>query len=144
MMESCAYFCALGTPFERELPREVSLLRNTAALTARRWKLCALNTEGAARLGELFLRCDTLLLPEGVCPGGVRARQVVSYGLGGRNTLTLSSMDTRLMLSVQRQLTDLRGETVEVQEIALPDDWQRWEKPQMLALAGVCLLCGGL
>ena len=79
-----------------------------------------------------------------MCPGGVRARQVVSYGLGGRNTLTLSSMDTRLMLSVQRQLTDLRGETVEVQEIALPDDWQRWEKPQMLALAGVCLLCGGL
>ena len=87
---------------------------------------------------------DTLLLPEGVCPGGVRARQVVSYGLGGRNTLTLSSMDTHLMLSVQRQLTDLRGETVEVQEIALPDDWQRWEKPQMLALAGVCLLCGAL
>ncbi len=143
-MESCAYFCALGTPFERALPREISLLRDGAALSARRWKLCVLNTEGAARLGERSVRCDTLLLPEGVCPGGVRARQVVSYGLGGRNTLTLSSMDTRLMLSVQRQLTDLRGETVEVQEIALPDDWQRWEKPQMLALAGVCLLCGAL
>ena len=143
-METCAYFCALGTPFERALPREISLLRDGAALSARRWKLCVLNTEGAARLGERSVRCDTLLLPEGVCPGGVRARQVVSYGLGGRNTLTLSSMDTRLMLSVQRQLTDLRGETVEVQEIALPDDWQRWEKPQMLALAGMCLLCGGL
>ena len=143
-METCAYFCALGTPFERALPREISLLRDGAALSARRWKLCVLNTEGAARLGERSVRCDTLLLPEGVCPGGVRARQVVSYGLGGRNTLTLSSMDTRLMLSVQRQLTDLRGETVEVQEIALPDDWQRWEKPQMLALAGVCLLCGAL
>lgn len=143
-METCAYFCALGTPFERALPREISLLRDGAALSARRWKLCVLNTEGAARLGERSVRCDTLLLPEGVCPGGVRARQVVSYGLGGRNTLTLSSMDTRLMLSVQRQLTDLRGETVEVQEIALPDAWQRWEKPQMLALAGMCLLCGGL
>ena len=143
-MESCAYFYALGPPFERALPREISLLRAGAALSARRWKLCVLNTEGAARLGERSVRCDTLLLPEGVCPGGVRARQVVSYGLGGRNTLTLSSMDTRLMLSVQRQLTDLRGETVEVQEIALPDDWQRWEKPQMLALAGVCLLCGAL
>ena len=143
-METCAYFCALGTPFERALPREISLLRDGAALSARRWKLCVLNTEGAARLGERSVRCDTLLLPEGVCPGGVRARQVVSYGLGGRNTLTLSSMDTRLMLSVQRQLTDLRGETVEVQEIALPDAWQRWEKPQMLALAGVCLLCGAL
>ena len=143
-METCAYFCALGTPFERALPREIRLLRDGAALSARRWKLCVLNTEGAARLGERSVRCDTLLLPEGVCPGGVRARQVVSYGLGGRNTLTLSSMDTRLMLSVQRQLTDLRGETVEVQEIALPDAWQRWEKPQMLALAGMCLLCGGL
>lgn len=143
-MESCAYFYALGTPFERALPREISLLRDGAALSTRRWKLCVLNTEGAARLGERSVRCDTLLLPEGVCPGGVRARQVVSYGLGGRNTLTLSSMDTHLMLSVQRQLTDLRGETVEVQEIALPDDWQRWEKPQMLALAGVCLLCGAL
>lgn len=143
-MESCAYFCALGTPFERALPREVSLVRSSAALTARRWRLCALNTEGAARLGGLALRCDTLLLPEGVCPAGVRARQVVSYGLGGRNTLTLSSMDAPLLLSVQRELTDLRGESVEVQEIALPDAWRRWETTQLLALAGIWLLRGGL
>ena len=143
-MESCAYFCTLGTPFERELPREVAALRDVSKLTARRWRLCALNGEGARRLGGQLLRCDTLLLPEGVCPEGVRARQVISYGLGARNTLTLSSMDTRLLLSVQRQLENLRGEEVEVQEIALPGGWQRWETPQILLLAGVRLLCGGL
>lgn len=142
-MESCAYFYAMHTPLERELPREVAAVRDIAALTARRWRLCALNGEGALRLGGQSLRCDTLLLPEGVCPEGVRARQVVSYGLGGRNTLTLSSMDTHPLLSVQRAFENLRGETVEVQEISLPEDWMRFEKTQIPALAGICLLCGG-
>lgn len=143
-METCAYFYALHTPFERELPREVMTVRDMEVLTARRWRLCALNREGAARLSDRLLRCDTLLLPEGVCPDGVRTKQVVSYGLGPRNTLTLSSMDSRLLLSVQRELTNLRGETVEVQELLLPEDWTRFEKAQMLALAGICLLCGEL
>ena len=142
-MESCAYFYAMRTPFEKELPREVAAVRDMSVLTARRWRMCALNAEGALRLGERPLRCDTLLLPEGVCPEGVRARQVVSYGLGARNTLTLSSMDNRPMLSVQRQLENLRGERVDVQEIALPEAWVRFEKIQILALAGICLLCGG-
>lgn len=141
-MESCAYFYAMHTPLEKGLPREVAAVRDMAALTARRWRLCALNAEGARRLGEQSLRCDTLLLPEGVCPAGVRAKQVVSYGLGGRNTLTLSSMDTRPLLSVQRAFANLRGETVEMQEIALPEDWVRFEKTQILALAGIRLLCG--
>ena len=143
-MESCAYFCALGTPFERELPREVAVLRDVSKLTARRWRLCALNGEGARRLNGQLLRCDTLLLPEGVCPEAVRARQVVSYGLGVRNTLTLSGMDTRLLLSVQRQFENMRGGEVEVQELTLPENWRRWETPQILLLAGVRLLLGGL
>ena len=141
-MESCAYFYAMRMPFEKELPREVASVRDAAVLTMRRWRLCALNAEGALRLGEQPLRCDTLLLPEGVCPAGVRAKQVISYGFGGRNTLTLSSMDSRPMLSVQRAFQNLRGEIVEVQEIALPEDWMRFEKMQLLALAGICLLCG--
>lgn len=141
-MEACAYFCAMDTAFERELPREVRLISNPAALSTRRWRLCVLNVEGALRLGSRPLRCNTLLLPEGVCPEGIRATQVISYGLGTRNSLTLSSMDTHPMLSVQRELTNLWGETVEVQEMILPQHWQRWEKRQMLALAGVYLLCG--
>lgn len=143
-MESCAYFCALGAPFERALPRQVATMRDVTELTARRWRLCALNGEGAVRLNGQLLRCDTLLLPEGVCPCGVRAKQVISYGFGARNTLTLSSMDKGLLLSVQRQFCDLRGKAVEVQELALPEDWQRWEKPQLLLLAGLHLLCGTL
>lgn len=141
-MESCAYFYAMHTPHEKKLPREVMAVREVEALTMRRWRLCALNTEGARRLGDRHLRCDTLLLPEGVCPAGVRAKQVVSFGLGGRNTLTLSSMDSRPMLSVQRTFQNLREETVEMQEIVLPEDWMRYEKMQILALAGIFLLCG--
>ena len=142
-METCAYFYASGAALERLLPREAAAVREVTAVTARRWRLCALNGAGVARLGNGALRCDTLLLPEGACPDGARARQVVSYGLGGRNTLTLSSMDTRPMLCVQRTIENLRGETVEVQELALPADWACFPKEQMLALAGICLLCGG-
>ncbi len=65
-MESCAYFYAMRTTIEKELPREVAAVRDVMGLTARRWRLCALNAEGALRLGKQHLRCDTLLLPGGL------------------------------------------------------------------------------
>lgn len=108
------------------------------------WDLCALSPEGAEQMAERKIRCRTLLVPERAYRNIWQARQVVSYGLSGRNSLTLSSMDGPGVLCVQRALVDCRGRTVEEQELPLPEAWRECEVWEKLLLAGVWLLKGAL
>jgi len=108
------------------------------------WELCALSPEWARELTHRVLRCRTLLVPEGTyCPTW-QAQQVVSYGLSGRSSLTLSSMDGQGVLCVQRTLQDRRGQFIEAQELPLPEDWRDQPPLEKLMLAGVWLLWRGL
>ncbi|MCL2003236.1 MAG: hypothetical protein FWG72_04425 [Oscillospiraceae bacterium] len=70
----------------------------------------------------------------------VTAKQTVTYGLGGKNTVTLSSRsDEGCLLSLQRDIVTLDGARLERQEIPLPP----LPKPETaLAAAGALLVAG--
>lgn len=71
----------------------------------------------------------------------VRAASAVSYGLGRRNTLTLSSMEGgNVAVALQRELVTLSGRTVEGQEWVLPYDRHRETPEEFLCLVGALLL----
>lgn len=95
------------------------------------------------RVGEP-LRCHTVLLPgeQGGLLTGIHARGAVSYGLSGRDTITLSSREGRRMwVAVQRELVRLDGTVLERQE--LPVRIPEWaDQMHTLALAGAMLLLG--
>ena len=93
---------------------------------------------------EGTLECGTVLLPGSVgCQlGAVRAKSAVSYGLSGRDTITLSSREgEQVWLAVQRELVRLDGTVLDRQEMAVraPADM---DAMQMLALVGALLLMG--
>ncbi|MBE6972861.1 MAG: hypothetical protein E7440_03150 [Ruminococcaceae bacterium] len=90
------------------------------------------------------LECETVLLPGNVTHrlGGLQARSAVSYGLSGRDTITLSSAEgSRLWVAVQRELVRMDGTVLERQElpVRIPDGA---DELQTLALAGAMLLLG--
>jgi len=90
------------------------------------------------------LECETVLLPGTAAHqlNAVRARSAVSYGLSGRDTITLSSAEGRwLWVAVQRELVRLDGTVLERQEfpVSVPEGM---DGLQMLALAGAMLLLG--
>lgn len=90
------------------------------------------------------LRCGTVLLPGG--ESGllqyIRARSAVSYGLSGRDTITLSSRQKdRLWVAVQRELVRLDGTVLERQEVPVPVG-QGEDAMEVLAVAGALLLLG--
>ncbi len=71
----------------------------------------------------------------------VRAASAVSYGLGRRNTLTLSSMEGgNVSVALQRELMTLSGAGVERQEWVLPYDRARETPEEFLCLVGALLL----
>lgn len=71
----------------------------------------------------------------------VRAASAVSYGLGRRNTLTLSSMEGgNVSVALQRELMTLSGAGVERQEWVLPYDRSRETPEEFLCLVGALLL----
>ncbi len=71
----------------------------------------------------------------------VRAASAVSYGLGRRNTLTLSSMEGgNVSVALQRELMTLSGAGVERQEWVLPYDRARGTPEEFLCLVGALLL----
>ena len=71
----------------------------------------------------------------------VRAVSAVSYGLGRRNTLTLSSMEgNSVAVALQRELVTLSGAGVERQEWVLPYDAQAESPEEFLCLVGTLLL----
>ena len=90
------------------------------------------------------LECETVLLPGNATHqlGTLQARSAVSYGLSGRDTITLSSKEgRRLWMAVQRELVCLDGTVLERQEIPIhiPDGA---DEMQALVLAGAMLLLG--
>ncbi len=94
--------------------------------------------------GASSLNCRTALLP-GVLPvltHALPAALAVSYGLSGRNTLTLSSLgEGRASVAVQREFIALDGRAVERQELVVP---YGGDIPAELLLAqvGAALLLG--
>ena len=52
----------------------------------------------------------------------LQAGRVVTYGLSGKNTVTLSSADEhRLFLALQREIIGLDGRRIEQQELVVPN-----------------------
>ncbi len=71
----------------------------------------------------------------------VRAASAVSYGLGRRNTLTLSSLEGgSVSAALQRELITLSGRRVERQEWVLPYDRAQESPEEFLCLIGALLL----
>ncbi len=71
----------------------------------------------------------------------VRAASAVSYGLGRRNTLTLSSLEGgSVAVALQRELVTLSGAGVERQEWVLPYDREGQSPEEFLCLVGALLL----
>jgi len=90
------------------------------------------------------LECGTVLLPGKASRqlGMLRVRSAVSYGLSGRDSLTLSSREKhRIWVAVQRELVRLDGAVLERQEfpVRIPHGADEW---QTLALTGAMLLLG--
>ena len=94
--------------------------------------------------GASSLSCRTALLP-GVLPVLTHALPTalaVSYGLSGRNTLTLSSLgEGRASVAVQREFIALDGRAVERQELVVPYDGCI-PAELLLAQVGAALLLG--
>jgi len=141
-MGECVCFC--DRRLAAALPKDLICCRGDEGETGEDWALCALSPEEAEGLTNRPLRCRTLLVPEGIFSPAWQAEQVVGYGLSGRCSLTLSSMDGQGLLCVQRELRDRGGGVVEEQELALPEEWQGYSQLERLLLAGVWLLRGGL
>jgi hypothetical protein len=52
----------------------------------------------------------------------LQAERVVTYGLSGKNTVTLSSAgDDRLLLALQREIIGMDGRRIEQQELVVPN-----------------------
>lgn len=93
---------------------------------------------------EGALVCGTVLLPGGERDllKDIQAKSAVSYGLSGRDTITLSSREgRRLWVAVQRELVRLDGTVLERQELAV-ELLPGLDTMQTLALAGAMLLMG--
>lgn len=87
--------------------------------------------------------CRVLLLPGTLAGPLAGPRGAVSYGLGRRDTLTLSSFSRRRpCLALQRELVTLAGTCLEPQELPLPPVSPCLSPALLLAWAGACLLLG--
>ncbi|MDR0905650.1 MAG: hypothetical protein LBN00_05685 [Oscillospiraceae bacterium] len=68
--------------------------------------------------GAANVECGTVLTPDGGAITALGAKNVVTYGMSPRATLTLSSLgETTAMLAVQREIATAHGTVVEEQEI---------------------------
>jgi len=70
------------------------------------------------------IRCRALLVP-GNAPGqtvaGIQSKWVVSYGLSGKDSITVSSLEKEAaVLALQRELMTLQDEVIERQEFPVP------------------------
>ena len=70
----------------------------------------------------------------------VAAEQAVSFGLSGRDSLTLAAMERQRVLCVQRRITTLSGQVLEPQELPLPEGTGPRDELLLLAEAGLTLL----
>ena len=96
----------------------------------------------SAILKKLPVACDTVVLP-GLCAlETAGARQIVSYGLSPRDTLTLSSMNGgNMVAALLREIVNIGGKRLDRQEIVLPPG--NGLNPAGLLAALGALLCAG-
>lgn len=96
--------------------------------------------------GASSITCRRALLPGGSA-ALIRALpgvDILSYGLSGRSTITLSGLNEGVAaVAVQREFPDLRGISVERQELVLPFDGSTTPE-LLLAQVGAALLLGRL
>ena len=86
------------------------------------------------------LRCRFLLLPGGVRAGFTDAQCVVTYGMGVKNTLTLSSIgEDNCILALQREVVTVSGGVLDRQEFKVR---AAGGAEDVLAINGALLLLG--
>ena len=135
----------LARALEARLGGQFDFVRadHPALLARRPCDVLIIAPDAVGLAGAGVLRPRLALLPGDsiALSGGVRATSAVSYGLGRRNTLTLSSIDGgTVSVCLQRELLTLSGKTVERQEWVLPYDKELWAAEEFLCLAGALLL----
>ena len=115
-----------------------------ALLTGETLDLLVVSPGAVGWAGAAAIYCRTALLPDsaGVLARSLLADRAVSYGLSGRDTITLSSLEEdKICVCVQREIIRLDGGLVERQELILPR--REEESPELLlARVGVYLLLG--
>lgn len=85
-------------------------------------------------------QAQIVLLPGAMGRSSIRANCAVTYGMSGRDTLTLSSVTGReRILSLQREILTVRGEILERQELTVRG---AMEPERLLAVYGALLLLG--
>lgn len=135
----------LAARLEARLGRQFSFFTGAhpADLAQRPPALLVIAPDATGLAGAGVLRPRVALLPGDsvALASRVRAVSAVSYGLGRRNTLTLSSMEGgNVAVALQRELVTLSGRTVEGQEWVLPYDRSRETPEEFLCLVGALLL----
>lgn len=126
-------------------PALVRACRHPALLAGLGLDLLVVSPGASGWAGAGALSCRTALLPGGLASltRALPADTLISYGVSGRNTLTLSSLDDlRASVAVQREFIALDGRAVDRQELILPREGQSPEL--LLAQAGAALLLGRL
>lgn len=100
-------------------------------------------TETTLRIPSVPGGSAVLVLGRSGCGEFSVSVQLISCGLGAKDTVTLSSLeDKRPMLSVQRPMTTLSGTVIEPMELPLPRD-EGTDLFDLLAAAAIVLLCDG-
>ena len=123
---------------------QVKTGNHPALLTGELLDLLIVSPAAVGWAGAAAIYCRTVLLPDsaGAMARTLLADRAVSYGLSGRDTITLSSLEEgRMCVSVQREIIRLDGGLVDRQELILPR--KEGQSPeQMLARVGIYLLLG--
>lgn len=135
----------LGQRLEARLGRQFSFFTGAhpADFTQRPPALLVIAPDATGLAGAGLIRPRVALLPGDsvALARRVRAVSAVSYGLGRRNTLTLSSMEGgSVSVALQRELMTLSGAGVERQEWVLPYDRGQESPEEFLCLVGALLL----
>jgi len=94
-----------------------------ALLTGDILDLLVVSPSAVGWAGGAAIYCRTVLLPDsaGSLARSLLADRAVSYGLSGRDTITVSSLEeNRICVAVQREIIRLDGGLVERQELVVP------------------------
>lgn len=84
--------------------------------------------------------CRALLMPAEMEIQNIDADYAVSYGMNGKDTVTVSSIDEEeCVVALQRELVTLCGAVLERQEIPIRNT-QGLEKEELLAAVGAALI----
>lgn len=133
----------LGGPLRRRLGQAYPFVEGNHPACFAGVALLVVAPDATGLAGLTVLDPPLALLPGGSAAAcrQVRAASAVSYGLGGRNTLTFSSLAAdRVSVALQRELLTLSGRRVEPQEWVLPVDALPAAPEGLLCLVGALLL----